>query len=921
MALALAAAPVPAWAGETVLYKPAPDWVQQASIEGLLGGTEDVVLMDRQRLLDRGTESIYEDVALRLKTPDTVTKFNTVTLQWYPDKGDLTVHKVQIIRDGKTIDVLGSGAKFTVLRRETGLEKREVNGVLTAAISIPDLRVGDILRFTKSTTMHDQAFPNDVQLADQLLTDQFPIGLGREIVSWPADQAMKWKVVGNASVEGPVTAGGFKRLSVKLPVAKQPEMPGDAPFRYRATPILQVTSFDSWRQVSASLAPFFKTDGTITPGGPLAVEVDRIKRSTTVPLERAALALQLVQDQISYLAKGMDGGNYIPQKPEETWSIRYGDCKAKSYLLAAMLNAMGIKAEPVIVLSSGGDLVSSLLPEAGDFDHMIVRASIGGQDYWLDGTSSGTRMSTIAEVPAFEYALPLAAGGADLVTIAQHWQPTPDRVLHLTYDHSAGFDLPTLYDADVELTGVMASRVREAATEKDPKKQREFVVKYMDDIFKGSSIIDGTVTYDEPAGKAHVHASGIFWDNWKIDNGKASIAPVMASTGFEFAPDRARAAWKDIPIQLGGPVRYREEVTILLPQGGEKATFSGLKSFAGVVAGRKIERSVSIKDRRIDIVDDIATIPVEITPDKFAEERAKAAALASGDPKIELPADAPYSWQLDDKTFLERTRKLDAGYGEIIAHDPDDASAWTQRATLRSYGPDKKGALADFDKAIELGANSDRYRSRALLKEDMGDFAGAADDAREAYELDPKTDNALFLANRLADGGQAGQALELLKGIDATGDDKIATLETRAQISGQAKRLDEGWQMLQEALAERPGSDEVLSAECWYVATWKYKLEQAPSLCTKAVEASQWSAETLDSRALAYYRLGRMDDALADLNAALRSDPSIASSRYMRGIIKSAGGADDARRDIEDAMRLSPSIAHRYQKYGVSDPK
>ena len=105
------------------------------------------------------------------------------------------------------------------------------------------------------------------------------------------------------------------------------------------------------------------------------------------------------------------------------------------------------------------------------------------------------------------------------------------------------------------------------------------------------------------------------------------------------------------------------------------------------------------------------------------------------------------------------------------------------------------------------------------------------------------------------------------------------------------------------------------------MATWKYKLDEAPSLCTKAVEASQWSAETLDSRALAYYRLGRMDDALADLNAALRSDPSFAGSRYMRGIIKSAGAAADGRRDIEDAMRLSPSIAHRYQRYGVSGPK
>ena len=149
----------------------------------------------------------------------------------------------------------------------------------------------------------------------------------------------------------------------------------------------------------------------------------------------------------------------------------------------------------------------------------------------------------------------------------------------------------------------------------------------------------------------------------------------------------------------------------------------------------------------------------------------------------------------------------------------------------------------------------------------------------------------------------------------------ISALETRADIAGQAKRYDEGWALLQQALAERPGSDEILNAQCWFTATWKYKLEQAPAICTKAVEASQWSARSLDSRALAYYQLGRIDDAAADLDAALRHEPQIAASRYLRGIIKAKAGKADASKDIEDAVRLAPSIARRYQKYGISRPK
>ena len=87
------------------------------------------------------------------------------------------------------------------------------------------------------------------------------------------------------------------------------------------------------------------------------------------------------------------------------------------------------------------------------------------------------------------------------------------------------------------------------------------------------------------------------------------------------------------------------------------------------------------------------------------------------------------------------------------------------------------------------------------------------------------------------------------------------------------------------------------------------------------MEASQWSASTLDSRALAYYRVGRLDDALADLNAALRNEPEMAASRYLRGLILAeTGGTDEARKDIEQAKRLSPRVVRTYERYGVHGP-
>ena len=126
------------------------------------------------------------------------------------------------------------------------------------------------------------------------------------------------------------------------------------------------------------------------------------------------MALELVQDKVRYLFNGMEEGNYVPQTPTQTWSVRYGDCKAKTLLLLAMLRELGIEAEAVLANSQLGDWLPRRLPTPGAFDHVIVRATIGGESLWLDGTGSGARLADLGDVPAFRHALPLRAAGAEL---------------------------------------------------------------------------------------------------------------------------------------------------------------------------------------------------------------------------------------------------------------------------------------------------------------------------------------------------------------------------------------------------------------------------------------------------------------------------------------------------------------------------
>ncbi len=122
LALAWASA---AHAGTEPLYAPAPDWVDGVEIGELeLEGSAAVLLYDWQYRIEDGVVHAYTDSAIRIDNPQALMSANTQTLAWLPDKGDITIHRFEIIRDGEVIDLIAQGVTFEVLRREQGLENR-----------------------------------------------------------------------------------------------------------------------------------------------------------------------------------------------------------------------------------------------------------------------------------------------------------------------------------------------------------------------------------------------------------------------------------------------------------------------------------------------------------------------------------------------------------------------------------------------------------------------------------------------------------------------------------------------------------------------------------------------------------------------------------------------------------------------------
>lgn len=908
---------MPALAGEAVLYETAPGWIELAKVEPKPAHSNSfIVLFDQQARFEKGRLWSYIDTAIALDSPEALTRFGTLTATWMPDKGDLIVHRVELIRGGAVIDVLEGGAVFEVLRRERGLEKRLVDGSLTATMAVPGAKLGDVLRLAYSVTTSDQVMGDNVQWQAGLIAKPFPLQKGRVSASWPEALPVTRLRLGKAVVAEPTAKDGFITWSASLPIAEADPVPGDPPTRFGLGEIMQVSTYADWAAVSRNHAPHYTTASTVTSGGELAARIARIAAASPDPLTRAALALRLVQDDVSYLMNGMDGGNYIPQAPEETWDKRFGDCKAKSLLLLTILRELGITAEPVLVRSQGGDALPSLAPMPGNFDHVIVRAIIDGKNYWLDGTTAGVRLDSIDAVPRFFHGLPLREDGADLMALDTRVQMAPDRAVRLTVDQRAGLRVPAIYDVMIEFRGSTGAGWRAMADQGNAAMRKQAVTSLVQQVIGDGQVIDHTLRYDAEAGLAVLTARGITSTAWMRD-GKDYLfeAPAQAAREVGFDADRARAAWRAIPLSLNGPVYFASTAEVLLP-GDAKVTFEGTADpVTATIGGVELASTAKLEGPRLTILQSMRTRDEELAADRIAPARRELARFDKQLPVLRTVGEVRELWQYfgKDRAPLAPLEKLFAK--GIAEAEPDDINPLTNRASFRAGIFDHARALADIEAAMKIEGSRDLLLARAALRRELGDLAGVLADTEEAEALQPDGSTYSDQIYTLGLLGRSAQGMTLAEDFEAITKDRSVAVQVMAEALGWNGQAEEGLALLDEMIAQRPTDGALLNAQCWEAAVWDKMDEGRLEACTKAVEKSDNPAAALDSRALAHFRIGNLAAAKADLDAALLAEPYLTEARLLRGIIRKAMGEPAGKDDIALALKMQPSLAKAYKAY------
>lgn len=639
------------------------------------------------------------------------------------------------------------------------------------------------------------------------------------------------------------------------------------------------------------MAPLFERAAQLPAGSLLQAQIAQIRAATPDPKARAGLALALVEDQIRYLFLAMNNGGLVPAAADQTWAHRYGDCKAKTVLLLALLHGLGIQAQPVAVSVAAGDGLDERLPSIGQFDHVLVEATIAGQTYWLDGTRLGDRSLDVLRVPYYRWGLPLTSQTAGLVKMVPAPLTAPALETSISIDASSGIAQPAPFHAEVAFHDYAAVMVKQRLGNLTPAQLDAGLRTGWSRQFDNVTIKAVGAAYDEKSGVERLTMDGTV----KMDWGAGEYEPPELAVGYDADFERQAGPHRDAPFAVTYPGYVSTTVTIKLPIGGRGFSVAG-DDITRTLAGFEYRRQASIDGGVFTGVASARSVEPEFPAAEAAADQKALRELA----RTALDAHSAPALAGRGRLYLSMNEeaRARADFDAAVAADPHDADALAGEAMFDMRAGDytaaiaacsaaistdpryeyvlemradsywrtgrKELAIADFSEAIRQSPTEiPLYASRAAILTEEGRTAEANRQAELVTAANPKSPDAYLLAGAIYrsfhEDGRAQAAFDRAVAVAPVAKTYLRRASLRFWTDLPGKRAD-----IENALRLDAKSGRALSmlAEV-QMASGQYS--QAATSLTEAIGKNSEAPIMLTMRGIAYDKAGQSALAQADL--------------------------------------------------------
>ncbi|HEX4183576.1 MAG TPA: DUF3857 domain-containing protein [Caulobacteraceae bacterium] len=886
--------PAIAFAADQPLFQPPAAWVHPATTlpnpsDAGPGGSIRVLLFDQQLHFGSEGASVYTEAVTRLETPQGVSEAGSINLPWQPETQQLTIHKLRILRGDQVIDVLAR-QRLAVIRRETNLEAAQVDGVLTATVQPEDLRVGDRIDFAVTVTAKDPALAGRSEAA---MTPP-NAAIDSLHLSAVAERGVMLQARGYNDLADTRLSSSPSGLAVDInrKVVAPLDLPNDAPARFRQGRYVAFSEFRSWKEISSVMAPLYAKAAQLRADSPVKAEAAKIRAEYKDPKDQAAAALRLVQSQVRYLALLMDDGGQAPAAADDTWSRRFGDCKGKTALLIALLNELGVPAEPAFVSVDDGDGLNERLPALGSFNHVLAHVALGGQDYWLDGARSGDWSLDGLAVPPFFWTLPLRTSGADLVRLQVKPLAHPNGVQILALDASTGMDSPARAHGEFIARGDAAVFLNTRLSSLTAAQQDTTLRAYWKKTYDFVTPASVSVHFDPQAIEERWTFDGQAAMEWKAKE---------AGRGRRYEADGDVLGWKpdwkrdpgphaDLPIATDFPAFSEARETIVLPNKGSGFTITG-EDIDQRIGAWAFSRKSEIKDGVFTMDATQQTIAGELPAKDIQSAHQSLTDLVN----LGVYVQAPH----DDKPAPQQPDQL-------ASKTPTTAEGFMRRGTIYHGGGQTKLEIADYRQAVALNPKSTNNLITLALAEINDDQLVQGRQHLDAAKALGSHDTPLFvgygrLAMKERDYLAAAQAFDRV--LESTPADRVSRGQ-RASANFHLLRLDQSLSDTDELLRLAPESDGVhaFRRELFFTEDQPDKaLADADAELARTPD----SAKAHGAKAYVLARMGRGAEADAEWKKAISLGPT---DRLYLSRAESRPWADhiEILDDLNAALALNP---------------
>ena len=436
--------------------KPIPDWVEPttpdytASAEDAKASGFYYLLLDDQYNIEQ--KEYYERFTYKIVSKNGVQEMSDISIEFDPQYQKIVLHKLDIIRDGKTLNRLDL-KDFRIIQREEDLERHLYNGVVTAVNHLYDIREGDIIDYAYTTLGRNPIHEGKVG-ATFFLQHTLPVAQIHISILKPENYDL-FINTGNGAPDAKITSyKGNTRYSWSASDTKAILYESNTPSWYYPAPTVEFSAFENWAAVAKQYSKHYavsEREKTALKEASASILKWHKNRSDSL-----TALLRFVQDDIRYL--GFEDGlnSFKPSRPGEVLQRRFGDCKDKALLLSTLLQCYGVEAKPILVHSINGTTLDKKLPSPFVFDHCIVQYKTElGQDAYIDPTISdqgGSLQTTYW--PNYHFGLVLDENTTELTRLTKAKKPKTVLTETFSLDKVGGgavLDIETLYyDGDAD---------------------------------------------------------------------------------------------------------------------------------------------------------------------------------------------------------------------------------------------------------------------------------------------------------------------------------------------------------------------------------------------------------------------------------------------------------------------------------------